>query len=560
MISLQTDETLNTLPCGVLSFSDDLKISFVNSTLLEILGYELEHLLGKSVMMIFPISGRIFWQSHIFPMLKMHKKVEEIYLSLRTKAGIAVPMLLNAKRKLQSESMTNTCVFIPIHRRIQYEDEILNRKQQAEEAIIARKAAEDQLQQTNLQLVQATKLKSEFLAIVSHEIRTPMNGVIGMTQLLAATHLTHSQQAYVSTIQDSANALLVIINDILDFSKIESGNFELLECPFALKELFESIARLMAQTIAEKGIGFSYCIDPNVPNMILGDSNRLRQVLLNLVGNAVKFTAQGELKINVLSNIIHHAEDIGCAAAEKGLEKGQCHEIMIKIQDTGIGIEGDRMDKLFKPFSQADALTNRKYGGTGLGLAICKSLINLMGGRIWVESLGNVGGFPPPNWSVSSSRNQGATFYFTFNAAEIERQNPEVANPNNPSQLLPHHRQAKLEILVAEDNLANQKVIALVLEMLGYAADVAGNGIEVLKILEQKSYGVILMDMQMPEMDGLETTRIIRKSTMPQPWIIALTGNAFDEDRQTCLDAGMNDFVTKPIDIPELQKSLLRVP
>jgi PAS domain S-box-containing protein len=564
MTSLQNDEIFNILPCGFLSFSDDLKISSVNSTLLEILGYEFDHLLGKPIVSIFPVSGRVFWQNHIFPMLKINKKVEEIYLSLRTKTGQDIPMLLSAKRQLQAESMMNTCVFIPIHRRIQYEDEILNRKQQAEEVIIVRKETEAKLQQTNIQLVQATKLKSEFLAIMSHEIRTPMNGVIGMTQLLAATDLNDKQQDYVSTIQDSANALLVIINDILDFSKIESGNFELCTSPFVLKELFESIASLMTKAIAEKGIDFSYFIVPEVPNTILGDSARLRQVLLNLVGNAIKFTPKGGIKIDVFSKIIDDAEDTTLAPEEKGLR----HEITIAIQDTGIGIEGDRLDKLFKPFSQTDAFTSRKYGGTGLGLAICKSLINLMGGTIWVESLGNVGGFPPPHWVTNSSTRQGSTFYFTFNTIEINNQNQEVSNPNNPSELLHsihpvspvENRQAKLDILVAEDNLANQKVITLILETLGYTADIANNGIEVLKTLKQKSYDVILMDMQMPELDGIDTTRIIRKSTLPQPWIIALTGNAFEEDKQTCSEAGMDDFVSKPIEIPELMQSLSRVP
>ncbi len=402
-----------------------------------------------------------------------------------------------------------------------------------------------QLSISNLELASATKAKSEFLANMSHEIRTPMNGIIGITQLFSMTNLTAEQIDFIHTIRDSGNALLTIINDILDVSKIESGNLQLEEQPFVLRDIIKSVCSLLATQADIKNINLEYFIDPNIPLHLLGDGLRLRQILLNLIGNAIKFTNSGSVYVSVNSKLI--ANDQKCPE----------YQLIISIKDTGIGIDSDQLQKLFQPFTQADASISRRYGGTGLGLAISKSLVNLMSGRIWVESLGNIAGTPPDNWIENENdHHQGSIFNFTLIAKGILSIDLIPKDEIEPSQSEDTNSQLQLKILLAEDNKVNQKVAALTLKKLGYIADIANNGLEVLAMLENKSYDVILMDMQMPEMDGVTATKIIRQSTQNQPYIIALTANAQETDRQICLDVGMNDFITKPIVIAEITRVL----
>jgi len=402
-----------------------------------------------------------------------------------------------------------------------------------------------QLSISNLELASATKAKSEFLANMSHEIRTPMNGIIGITQIFSMTNLTEEQIDFIHTIRDSGDALLTIINDILDLSKIELGNLQLEERPFVLIDIIKSVCSLLATQANIKNINLEYFIAPNIPLHLLGDGLRLRQILLNLIGNAIKFTNSGSVYVSVNSKLI--AND----------QKYPEYQLMISIKDTGIGINSDQLQKLFQPFTQADASISRKYGGTGLGLAISKSLVNLMRGRIWVESLGNIGGTPPDNWIANQNdHHQGSIFNFTLIAKGILSIDLIPKDAIAISPLEDTNSQLQLKIILAEDNKVNQKVAALTLKKLGYIADIANNGLEVLAMLENKSYDVILMDMQMPEMDGITATKMIRQSDKPQPWIIALTANALEVDRQTCFDAGMNDFITKPIVISELTEAL----
>jgi PAS domain S-box-containing protein len=406
----------------------------------------------------------------------------------------------------------------------------------------------------------ATKAKSQFLANMSHEIRTPMNGVLGMAELLSTTGLSDEQEDFVQTIQDSGNALLVIINDILDFSKIESGMLQLEEHPFHLSDVVNSVCGLLRAQAEKEGIVLKQTIAHDLPKVVLGDKNKLRQILLNLVGNAIKFTHQGSVSIEVQSDQSDPSSDHDPLDHQPHHPDGDI-ELLITIQDSGIGINDDRLQQLFQPFTQADTSISRKYGGTGLGLAISKSLVELMHGTIWVESGGNVGGNPPPHWrpDPSSVAHSGCKFYLcvklktkanSLQAIEEEAHgnvSQNGAEDNAPSLPL-------LNILIAEDNLFNQKVVTLMLKKLGYTPDITNNGVEVLRQLEKKCYDLILMDMQMPEMDGITTTQIIRQSSQPQPHIVALTANALEEDRVKCLEAGMDDFMTKPIPMKLLKQ------
>lgn len=387
----------------------------------------------------------------------------------------------------------------------------------------------------------ATNAKSNFLANMSHEIRTPMNGVIGIAQLLALSPLNSEQMDLVATIEESSNVLLSIINDILDFSKIDSGKLELEQTCFSLQDLLKSISRLFSKEIADKNIEFEYHIDDSIPPMI-GDSTRLKQVFLNLMSNAFKFTAQGFIKVKV---------------EKYGVLTSDSHQtLIISIQDTGIGIPGDRISLLFTPFTQADTSISRKYGGTGLGLAISKSLINMMGGTIWLESQGNIGGNPPSHWNPPSENSIGSTFYFTLHLpVNIDSHNPhqscsQLITPVSDTQKI------TLKILLAEDDRVNQKVALLMLKKLGYQADIALNGLEVLAKIAQQNYDVILMDLQMPHMGGIQATQEIRKGDRPYPYIIALTANALEEDQQKCKSVGMNDFLSKPLQLDKLKIAL----
>jgi signal transduction histidine kinase/HPt (histidine-containing phosphotransfer) domain-containing protein len=378
----------------------------------------------------------------------------------------------------------------------------------------------------------ALKAKADFLAIMSHEIRTPISGILGATQLLATTQLTAEQQKYMRTVEVSGEMLLAVVNDILDFSKIEADKLTLEQNSIALDTIIHDVCESISPQAKAKSLSIKYQIDPTLPNYILGDLIRLRQILFNLANNAIKFTEVGEVIISA-------------QVSPEQLPENGTVEILFSVSDTGIGIAEDDIIKLFQAFTQASTSTTRKYGGTGLGLAICSRLIELMEGKIWIESKVGV----------------GSTFYFTI-IAKITDIAPDLSTQIIYTATQNTTQNLSLKILLAEDNLINQELAIAMFGKIGYQIKVVENGLEAILALEEQPYDLLFTDLSMPKMNGLKLAKFLTQNwadlglSYPCPKIIAMTASVLEDDRQMCFDAGMDDYITKPIFMKVIQESI----
>jgi len=389
----------------------------------------------------------------------------------------------------------------------------------------------------------ASQAKSQFLANVSHELRTPMNGVLGMMELLSRTPLNERQQQLVHNVQHSGEVLLTIINDLLDVAKIEAGKLELERLDFSPRELLDEVVNLFAESAASKGLRLRKVVAPEIPEMLQGDPVRLRQVLMNLVGNALKFTEQGEVSVEVKTQTV---------GSRTGDPRTETCDLLFSVRDSGIGVRKEVQERIFESFSQADGSTTRKYGGTGLGLSIAKQLTQLMGGEI----------------GVNSQEGQGAVFWFTVRLAVVRASAQATRGVDrkhshaSPRLLEPLPLLRPLQVLLVEDHKVNQEVTRGLLELLGCEVAIAENGRQALEAIPGLAPDVIFMDCQMPEMDGFTTTAEIRRRETQtgsrRVPIIALTANAMLEDRERCLAAGLDDYLSKPFSPQELRETLIR--
>ena len=544
---------------------------------------------GQTLQGTFSIGSRIFYETHVAPLVRLQGQVEEAAVDLLREDGGKLPTLLNIRMEAEQQIV----VVFPATERRRYEAELLSAERQARQSAL-------ELSRAQMAAEAANAAKSLFLANMCHELRTPMNGVLGFAALLRDTQLTERQREYMETIQDSGEALLRIINDLLDLAKAASGKLEMESLPYDLLRVVGGVCELLVPRVAERKVALVLDWDPEVVAEQVGDAGRLRQVLLNLVGNAVKFTETGTVTVRVR----HDGE----------------HKLRIAVADTGPGIATEHIERVFEKFDQGDLLLARRHGGTGLGLAIARDLVRAMGGEIGLTSVVGAGStfwfvLPRRDAAVGKrAENQGRgrkvllldevaesraaaqkwleywgwTVVSDGEAVVVMAMEAIPDRPELPWVRLrrpwsrPEHFREQLSkavdgiemavavsspkaqpalptcrVLVVEDNLVNQRLAKVLLEKLGCLVDVAGDGQVALDLATRTAYRIIFMDCLMPGMDGWEATRQIRLAGLAVP-IVALTANTLEGDRERCFEAGMNDFVSKPIRVKELAETLRR--
>jgi PAS domain S-box-containing protein len=477
------------------------RIVNANKRMSEMFGYDLQEIIGSDIRQFFPGRRvfRRFIRRHLH--LLIGSNIEQVEYELKRKDGSHISCTLSGKAIDRSNLAQGTVWVI--------------------EDISRRKAAEHQLEQAREAAEAVSVAKSEFLANMSHEIRTPMNGIIGLTNILLQQNMPETQREHLALIQRSAIRLMTIINDILDFSKLEAGRFELEQRPYSLRGLLREVIQPMETTVRRKNLQLRLDVDPAVPDMVQGDQTKVMQVLTNLIDNSLKFTKKGYVNVHV--NIVKQGD-------------ADTQSLQFSVADSGIGIVQSYQTKVFESFYQADSSHSRKFGGTGLGLSISKGLVELMGGSIWFDS----------------EPNRGTCFYFTL---PFKASGNDVTQPYDRSVTyrwdsdLPAQGKCK-RILVAEDEYINTLLISTLLKQGGYHVTVVRNGREAFEAWRGGVFDLILMDIQMPEMDGYEAVIRIREAEPADQHIpiIAMTAHAMTGDRQKCLDAGMDEYVSKPID------------
>ncbi|MCC9138359.1 ATP-binding protein [Pontibacter silvestris] len=504
-IEESAEDLYENAPCGYLSTLPNGTIVKVNKTLLRWLGYEAGELVHqKKFQDLLPVGGKLYYETHYGPLLQMQGSVSEINFDLKGKQGQRLPVLINTTQIKGDDGkpLLNRTMVFNITDRKKYEQELLRAKKEAEEA---------------------ARVKAEFLSTVSHEIRTPLNAIVSIANLLQETDHTKDHKEYFRTLKLSADNLFHLINDILDYSKIEAGRVELVERSMNLREQVYSLLYGVSITAEEKGLAMKVDLDDRLPDQVLGDPVKIGQILTNLLGNAVKFTDEGSVSLKLQVQELTDEEV----------------SVNFQVEDTGMGIPQDKLEKVFEEFTQASYDINLKYGGTGLGLAISQKLLALYGSRL----------------SVRSEEGRGTEFSFNLRL-KVAKEHVSIAED---IATWPEHSIDGVKLLLVEDNPVNVLVVSKYLQRWGVAYDIAENGIDAVDHVLREDYQLILMDLQMPYMDGYEATSKIRELTEEkyrQLPIIALSASARYDYKERMEAAGINDFISKPFNSMELKAKI----